>query len=83
MIWALACLLLCSQGELLFDSASVGFAAEGSWLGGAQFQQRILFRSLFCLRALVQTSKQAVAFRHVYAHDGQPWNELADAVHFP
>ena len=82
MVWALAFSLQhsCQNIELCFDSTSIGYSAAGSWQGGCDLESRALFRSLFCLRALVRASKRSVSFRHVAAHDGQPWNELADAI---
>ncbi|CAE7365840.1 unnamed protein product [Symbiodinium sp. CCMP2592] len=81
---ASALLWLCQSRMLIrlvgatlhFDNMAAGWSTGGQWEPPNSFGRKARELAMF-VNTLFQ---QGLTFRHVSAHQGDPWNELADAV---
>lgn len=61
-----------------FDSLSAGFASSGQW--GFQEGNRLCVATRALAQSYTQCHGMPATYRHVAAHNGDPWNELADFI---
>ena len=81
LLWAIAWALqlvslsACAQVSFHFDNLSVGSAVFHDWT--AQ-RDKVPISAAIALRQMLQI-RASIEAHHVHSHEGQPWNELADA----
>ena len=61
-----------------FDSTTAGFGASGRWSHNKQHKDAVLLRCTF--QVLEARCQQGVYYRHVKAHQGDPYNELVNTL---
>ena len=61
-----------------FDSLSAGFASSGHW--GFQTDNKLGTLTRSVAQALEACTRARARYSHVAAHQGDPWNELADTL---
>ncbi len=71
-----ACQHYCTSAKLYYDALIIGRSIQGvgSWTSCARLKN--LGRAI----ALTLQTRASLAWTHVKAHEGDPWNELADAA---
>ncbi|CAE7735994.1 RTase [Symbiodinium sp. CCMP2592] len=65
-----------TAATVYFDNMSAGWGASGKWSTSNSFGARLRQLAMFVDLLL----PCGVRFRHTKAHQGDPWNEMADAV---
>eukprot|EP00438_Fugacium_kawagutii_P032538 Skav202156 [mRNA] locus=scaffold970:213497:215266:- [translate_table: standard] len=83
MIWTVVWILqsvIALDYEVHFDNNTIGQFMAGTAHWQASWEYTQIKSVLGALRNCLRYSGRHVVFSHVKAHDGSPWNELADAL---